>query len=491
MNFPSPGANKRTILLLTDGLQNTAPLISDVTGSLGNIDISAIGFGTESSLNGALLTNLAQTHNGIYMRAGDGLNLRKFFALSFGDIFENGALLDPEFQMPAGQNTAPPVPFMVCEETNLTIVLGWDRFANPLNFWVETPSGKRIDSVAHDIEFSQGRKWRFIKLQLPHQGEQNGSWKVHVYRVELGGEFPPPSVNVRYFVNIIARGGPYIRLFAKRKKYYTGDSFNPSVGVFKEDGFPPLNRTMRVTVQKPDESIGNLLSRQGLHGIDEKDGDAVPARFRALQLIESQNQKPVVRYNEETFELFDDGSHDDGGMEPDGVFGNVLKDLLRHEGNYTFRAVASFGEGCTATREITWTVHVDTGIDPQKTTVQTTVIKDLGNGKQQVKIVFTPADTYRNKVGPGRLDAFTVTGSVGNSVSGTVHDLGNGDYEVFVIFDPSSGTKPGIIISQEDKAPVLVVPSGGANCRKWKRWFWIFLILFLLALIALIICFVS
>ncbi|MEJ0106564.1 MAG: hypothetical protein WDO19_30240 [Bacteroidota bacterium] len=31
-----------------------------------------------------------------------------------------------------------------------------------------------------------------------------------------------------------------------------------------------------------------------------------------------------------------DAVHDDGSMEPDGIFGNPLKDLLKHAGNYTF-----------------------------------------------------------------------------------------------------------------------------------------------------------
>ena len=43
----------RSILLLSDGLQNTPPLIADITG-LDGIEISAVGFGEASSLNGAL-----------------------------------------------------------------------------------------------------------------------------------------------------------------------------------------------------------------------------------------------------------------------------------------------------------------------------------------------------------------------------------------------------------------------------------------------------
>jgi hypothetical protein len=58
-------------------------------------------------------------------------------------------------------------------------------------------------------------------------------------------------------------------------------------------------------------------------------------------------------------------------MEPDGIFGNPLVDLLHAEGHYTFHAIATFGDNCTASRETLWTVHVDTGVDSGQTVIQT------------------------------------------------------------------------------------------------------------------------
>ncbi|MGR9035200.1 MAG: trypsin-like peptidase domain-containing protein, partial [Gammaproteobacteria bacterium] len=82
------GANAKTILLLTDGLQNTPPLIAAAVSDIGSTTVHAIGLGTESNLDGAILSDLAQSTGGAYTRAGDGLDLKKFFALAFGDIFE-------------------------------------------------------------------------------------------------------------------------------------------------------------------------------------------------------------------------------------------------------------------------------------------------------------------------------------------------------------------------------------------------------------------
>lgn len=62
---------------MTDGLQNN-PTIRDVNPALGGVDLSVIGFGTESSLDGVLLDRLAEQHGGLCTRAGTALQLKKF-----------------------------------------------------------------------------------------------------------------------------------------------------------------------------------------------------------------------------------------------------------------------------------------------------------------------------------------------------------------------------------------------------------------------------
>ncbi|MFT3823304.1 MAG: vWA domain-containing protein [Chitinophagaceae bacterium] len=488
-HFPSAGTNKRTILLLTDGLQNTPPTIENALGSLGNTDITAIGFGTESSLNGALLTSLAQTHNGLYMRAGDGLDLRKFFSLSFGNIFETGALLDPEYLLPANQHEATPIPFSVCEEATITIVLGWDKMTTPLTFRIKTPSGKTISLTEDQLETARGRKWRFARLELPHDGDQSGTWQVLVARETIRGEFATAPPAVRFFVNVTVKDGPTMHLINRKTQYYTGATINPLVSVVKKDGFAPENAKIKLVVKKPANSTGNILSKTGLKTVTETAGDTLTPLYATLQALELEQKKPVIDYTEETFDLFDDGAHEDGGMEPDGIFGLPIKDLLNHAGNYTFHALASYGDGCIGTRELTWTVHVETGIDSSQTTITSTLIKTLADGRQQYIVVFTPKDKYGNLVGPGRIDSLTVGGAQGSSTNGNITDLNNGSYQVAINHDPSSGSQPGIVITQGNKAPVVIsspataAPGGGIN--HWQRWFWILLILFLILLLFL------
>src|SRR5258706_4392703 len=96
------GAN-RAMLLLTDGLQNTPPMISEIEPFLGATKLNVVGFGSDADIDAPLLNQIARNHQGHFTRALDGIGLKKFFGLSFGNIFENGALLDPDYLLRAAQ----------------------------------------------------------------------------------------------------------------------------------------------------------------------------------------------------------------------------------------------------------------------------------------------------------------------------------------------------------------------------------------------------
>lgn len=464
--FPAagPGVNTRTILLLTDGLQNTPPMIADVDASLNGDDISVIGLGSASDLDGALLHNLALRHNGLYTRAGDGLQLKKFFALAYGNIFESGTLIDPEFFLPASQVEAPPLSVLVCSEDVITVVLGWDREDAPLLLALTTPAGNTIFGGSPGTETSSGKTWTFVRVPLPINGERDGLWKVRVFRPG-GGEFPPPAVDVRYFVNIVVKGGPRLTHVRRdSRRYYTGDSITPQVMLKNTDGTVPARPVVSVRITKPANAVGNVLSQAQLGPATTLEGDTIPPPQSTLQGVESSTGSPAVTYVQETHKLFDDGVHDDGAMDPDGIFGNPLKDLLTAEGDYTFHAVAIYGENCLSSREVLWTVHVDVGIDPGKTTVLTAPTGETGpGGCVVIRATITPRDRYSNLLGPGRQDAFAISGTAGTQVHGSIQDKGNGTYVVDLCWDPESSTPPGVIVTQPDRPPFgldVPIPEG-------------------------------
>lgn len=477
-----PAATLRNVLLLTDGLQNTPPMVSLTDASAITIDV--IGYGTPASLDGAMLTALATVHNGQYVLADTNLKLQKFFALAFGNIFEAGILMDPEYVLPSGQQAAAPVPFNVCEEETITVVVGWDNREAQLLVELTTPLGATVTGGSPGVESSSSRTWTFLRVPLPHGGERDGTWKVTVFRPGGGrGEFAAPAPEVRYFINVVASGGAVLRRMPDTARYYTGDVINPLVGLqYLQGGLPP-NAKLQVTVSRPDASVGNLLAREKLGAAVGFGADTIPPRQATLMAIEQRTGQPVVGYTQQTFDLFDDVAHTNS-PEPAGVFGNPLKELLTVEGNYSFHFHASYGDRCTVTRELAWSLHVDPGIDPSRTSVTTAVNGGAGT------ITVVPQDKYDNNLGPGSGDGLAITGTPGTTVTGPTRDNGDGSYTVPVTWDPSAGNSPGVVISQPGRPPVVVNDpkvAGKDRSKKWKVLFWIMLIVALILLVLWIV----
>ena len=223
--------------------------------------------------------------------------------------------------------------------------ISWESDKESLILNLITPAGNTITRTTPGVFASSGNTWVYFRLQLPFSGERDGTWQIQVTRFAGEGEFPAPLEEERFFVTVTVDGGPYFRPLGPRR-YYTGDTINPQVVLREPSGFL-VHAEVTLDVEVPQEGTGNILTQTGLRAASEKDGDAVDSRASTLIALEKERGL-LIPVTTQRFELVDDGELDgDGALEPDGVFGNALKDLTRFEGNYTFHAVATFGEGCT------------------------------------------------------------------------------------------------------------------------------------------------
>jgi V8-like Glu-specific endopeptidase len=486
--LPAGGSNPRTILLLTDGLQNTPPMIDEgsVQSALAGIGLNAIGYGTAANLDGPLLDALAQAHSGTYVRADSSLQLEKYFSQAFGNIFESGLLTDPEFVMAAEERRARPLPFNICDEEAITIVVGWDNLETTLFIEAVTPDGATIHAGAPGTETATGRTWTFLRVPLPQGGEREGAWSVVVFRPGGGGEFPPPAPETRYFVNVIATGGPRLERVPDERTYYTGDAINPMVFLsYGSGGGSPEHAKVMLKVTGPRVSAGNLLSKEKLHQPVAAAGDTIPARQATLQAIEARTGGPAIAYGETEVEMSDGPGSTNGAFEPIGLFGRPMKDLLAFEGDYTFHAVATYGEECVSSRELQWSIHVRAAIDPGRTGVDVVRTGTRIDGQATGTVTVTPRDPFGNLVGPGQ--DLIVSGTPGTTVTGPVTDNGDGTYTVPVAWDPEAGD-PGLIVGQPGRPAVVVAPpktDPGPDGRRC-RWCWLLCLLLLLLLILLL-----
>lgn len=456
--IPSAGT-LRSILLLTDGLQNTPPLIADVTALVG-ININAVGFGAASSLNGALLTELSETHDGIYMRAGDGLDLKKFFALAFGNIFAAGALLDPPGRLNGRDKESKPIRFNVCGEKTITIVVGWDKAEAELAITARTPGGAAITSSSSGVEHATGRTWAFLRIKLPYGGERNGAWSVTVSRAGGGLVAPGP---IDYFINVIAGGGAKLTRWPSRDLYFTGEAINPVVRLAGGDN---RGAKVRLTVMRPAASVGTILTKaKRAQAPTTQKGDTIPSRHTTMLAIEKSTRKPIVDYAEHRFDLNSDPVQTNVTARSAGLHGAVLNDFLSVEGTYTFHAVATYGKDCVSSRELQWSVEVEVGVDQTKSDVTATTGATRPDKKKAVTFVIVPRDSFGNHVGPGRPDAFTVTGTPGTVLTGAVRDNGDGSYSVAGVNDAKMG-KPGIVLARPVRCLHKAATRPGVRPRK-------------------------
>jgi hypothetical protein len=487
-----PSSNAKTILLLTDGLQNTPPMIDAAVGDIGDTTVHAIGLGTEANLDGAILSDLAQSAGGAYTRAGDGLDLKKFFALAFGDIFEAGTLADPTAHLPRERDETEPVEFSVCDEDRITVVVGWDRSDGRLEIVLTAPDGTVITSGTPAVEAATGRTWTFLKVPLPHAGQREGTWMVRFRRPKVGGEFGGTPVPLRYFMNVIAAGGPIIEPVSVTNRYYTGDPVTTLVRLAYPDGqeVPHAHdATIRLSVTRPNRGAGTVLASEGLRTASEVDGDAIPPKQATLMALESEQGAPLFTYTDEWFDLHRNRELT-GAFEHVGPWGRRFDDLLKVPGNYTFRAVGRYGHDCEGTREAFWSAHVAVGVDEGATDVTTAVVATGPGGTDRVRVTLVPEDRFGNLVGPGSARDFTVTGIPGSTPAGPVEDNGDGSYSVDVFHDPESGRGPGVSLTQPGRPSACLEDrpeAGGLAGRRLLPWLWLIVLLLLLIILILLL----
>jgi len=256
-------------------------------------------------------------------------------------------------------------------------------------------------------------------------------------------------------------GGPRLLRTQDDRSYYTGDSINPLVLLRYLDGSRPANATVQLTLSRPNASIGNVLSQERLRAPVTIAGDTIPARQVTLAGIERE-LGTLISFVDETFDLSNEPSETGGIFEESGTFGKSLSDKFIAEGDYFFRFRASVGQGCTVTRELLWSLHVDIGIDPSRTNIAVIFTGRTPDKQRTGVVTIVPRDRYRNQLGPGRTDAISVTGSAGTTIIGTIIDDGNGSYTIPISWNPGSHNPPGVVVGQPARPPIVVQQG---NCK--------------------------
>ncbi|WP_412026609.1 vWA domain-containing protein [Deinococcus yunweiensis] len=178
----------KAILLLTDGVENTAPMIADAVGrtpnQLRDTHVCAVGFGTPGSLDGPKLRDLAERQGGTYRADADPLTLKKYFVECFADIFDTFVGKDPIGTLAAGQQGSAPTVHVASGDGEVVFVSSWDTAVPPgsLRLSVTSPSGTPVNLNAPNVESRFGPTWHIVRIKTPYLLERDGRWTARLTR---------------------------------------------------------------------------------------------------------------------------------------------------------------------------------------------------------------------------------------------------------------------------------------------------------------------
>ena len=177
------------MLVLTDGMENTAPLLSAVGGSI-TANTFAIGLGVPQNISTAALDTLTQGHNGYLLVTGtltpdQSARLNKYFLQILAGITNANVVLDPHGVLTIGAEHR--IPFAMSEAD-----YGMDVFLlcpapGAVDFELEAPDGERFNPASPgmlgNIQYVQTGRMAYYRLSLPADpanaaGTQPGTWNA-------------------------------------------------------------------------------------------------------------------------------------------------------------------------------------------------------------------------------------------------------------------------------------------------------------------------
>ena len=183
--LPSGDYDQKSLIVLTDGLENEPLSIADVTGSIDSRTF-AIGLGNEQQVNTAALHALANGTGGLLYLTGllsssidDYFRLSKFFLQILAGVTNTSVIVDPLGFIAPG--TTVRVPFHLNEaDIDCTALIMTDE--NVVDLALETPDGSLIQPAMAPglgLTFGVGAQTKHYRFTLPvalGAGQRAGLW---------------------------------------------------------------------------------------------------------------------------------------------------------------------------------------------------------------------------------------------------------------------------------------------------------------------------
>jgi hypothetical protein len=179
----------RAMIVLTDGLENTPPMISDVGASLNNRTY-AIGFGQAAAISTSALNQITQNQGGYLIITGpitqdETFALTEYFLKIQAGVTNSSAVLDPRGELIFGVTHR--IPFQLTSADHGVDIVLLSPAPYYINFRLQAPDGRIIDpgiaAAEPAIAFFSTPRVSYYRASLPmlaadREGSHKGVWNV-------------------------------------------------------------------------------------------------------------------------------------------------------------------------------------------------------------------------------------------------------------------------------------------------------------------------
>jgi hypothetical protein len=409
---------RKAILVFTDGIENTTPLIATVEPAIlaAGTEIYAIGLGRPEDISADALGRLAASSNGRFFLSDDPLILRKNFVQVLADAFRQNMAADPVHQIGKRQVIEVPVWITRCER-RISFVLGWDNPASQLALEVIAPDGTVFTPTAGStnqlVRYGQQPTYRYYQIALPPIDpgsgsvigpQQLGRWLMRIDGTGVAGQSERCTTSVLVESSLEMKS----RVIAK-------DNTSPlELRVsLRANGKPISGAKVRVSVTAPTKPYAQRLksiARPATIAGLANDVQGFGLIDRAVRLAR-QSGRALIPTKKRSYDLKGKG----------GLYALKLPAPLI-DGVYAIEINAT-GKACGGTfqRYASFATFVPRLPDPKQTTVTVTPVATT-----TTTLTIIPKDSTGTPLGPG-LDLAVKTAA---STTSSVIDNRDGSYAV-------------------------------------------------------------
>jgi len=176
LNAAAASYSESALIVVTDGMENTAPLINDAVGGIPDATrVFSIGVGRPQDVNTSTLQALCGNQGGYLLLTGsldssvEAMLLEKYFLRILGNATNLETLLDPEIVLEAGRIER--IPFLVTEFDRSFDAILLSREREFIGFALEAPDGSLVTPATLEgfpgNHYKTGNNTVYYRVRLP------------------------------------------------------------------------------------------------------------------------------------------------------------------------------------------------------------------------------------------------------------------------------------------------------------------------------------